>query len=40
MRTDASLEILKGISIGDSLIISGASLVKPNAPVKAKPHQN
>lgn len=40
VRTDASLEILKGISIGDTLIISGASLVKPNAPVKAKPHRN
>ena len=40
MRTNTSLEIVKGLSIGDSLIISGASLVKPNAPVQAKPHRN
>ncbi|MFM8840875.1 MAG: efflux RND transporter periplasmic adaptor subunit [bacterium] len=40
MRTNTSLEIVKGLSIGDSLIISGASLVKPNAPVLAKPHRN
>ncbi|MFN4819270.1 MAG: efflux RND transporter periplasmic adaptor subunit, partial [Ignavibacteria bacterium] len=40
MRLDASLEIVKGLSIGDSLIISGASLLKPNSPVQAKPHRN
>jgi len=40
MRTDASLEIVKGLSIGDSLIISGASLLKPNSSVQAKPHRN
>jgi membrane fusion protein (multidrug efflux system) len=37
MRTDASLEIVKGLSVGDTLIVSGASLLKPKAPVKAKP---
>jgi membrane fusion protein (multidrug efflux system) len=39
MRTDASLEIIKGLSIGDTLIVSGASLLKPKAPVKAQPHR-
>ena len=38
MRTDASLEIVKGLSIGDTLIVSGASLLKPKSPVKAQPH--
>lgn len=40
MRTDASLEIIRGLSIGDSLIISGASVVKPKASVIAKPYRN
>ena len=38
MRTDTSLEIVKGLSIGDTLIVSGASLLKPKSPVKAQPH--
>jgi hypothetical protein len=39
MRTDASLEIVKGLSIGDTIIVSGASLLKPKAPVKAQLHR-
>ena len=38
MRTDTSLEIVKGLSIGDTLIVSGASLLKPKSPFKAQPH--
>ena len=37
MRTASSLEILKGLNIGDTVLVAGASLMKPGSKVKAKP---
>jgi hypothetical protein len=37
MRTASSLEIIKGLNIGDTVLVAGASLMKPGSKVKAKP---
>ncbi len=37
MRTASSLEIIKGLNIGDTVLVAGASLMKPGSNVKAKP---
>lgn len=36
VRTATSVEIIKGISVGDSVIVTGVLFVKPNSPVKVK----
>lgn len=37
MRTASSLEIIKGLNIGDTVLVAGASLMKAGSKVKAKP---
>lgn len=37
MRTASSLEIIKGLNIGDTVLVAGASLMKAGSRVKAKP---
>ena len=37
IRTESSLEIKKGLGIGETLLVAGASLLKPNSQVNAKP---
>lgn len=37
MRTAYSLEIIKGLNIGDTVLVAGASLMKAGSKVKAKP---
>lgn len=37
MRTASLLEIIKGLNIGDTVLVAGASLMKPGSKVKAKP---
>lgn len=37
MRTASSLEIIKGLNIGDTVLVAGVSLMKPGSNVKATP---
>ncbi|MES2430707.1 MAG: efflux RND transporter periplasmic adaptor subunit [Bacteroidota bacterium] len=36
LRTSSGVEIIKGINVGDSVVVTGVLFVKPNAPVKVK----
>ena len=36
LRTASGVEIIKGINVGDTVVVTGVLFVKPNAPVKVK----